>query len=173
MTPVPLVGTRLRPEENAPHRRKETDMSQTHQRQSSRASDSVAPPTGWVEWIAFAGFMLIVEGGIQCIQGFVALFNDDYYLATRSGLILNVDYATWGFVHLLLGLVALATGLGLLTGRMWARVIGVILAGVSVLINIAFLAAFPVWSTLVIAIDIIIIYALIVHGREPKAMLRD
>jgi hypothetical protein len=69
--------------------------------------------------------------------------------------------------------VALATGLGLLRGQMWARVIGVILAAVSVLINIAFLTAFPIWSTIVITIDVIIIYALIVHGREPKAMYRD
>jgi hypothetical protein len=148
-------------------------MSQTHQRRPSRDNTSVAPPTGWVGWIAFAGFMLIVEGGIQCIQGFVALFKDDYYLVTRNGLVLDVDYTTWGWIHLLLGLVAVATGLGLLRGQMWARVIGVILAAVSILINIVFLAAFPIWSTMVITVDVIIIYALIVHGREPKALYRD
>jgi len=68
--------------------------------------------------------------------------------------------------------LTLAAGLGLLRGQTWARVTGVVLAVVSALVNITFLAAYPLWSTLVIAVDVIVIYALIVHGRESKALYR-
>jgi len=57
---------------------------------------SAVTPTGWVGWIAFAGFMMIIEGGFQCIQGLVAIFDDGYYLVTRNGLVVDVDYRTWG-----------------------------------------------------------------------------
>jgi hypothetical protein len=72
-----------------------------------------------------------------------------------------------------LGLVALLAGFGVLAGQMWARVIGIIMAAVSVIANIAFVAAYPVWSIIVIVLDVIVIYALCVHGREVKAAYSD
>jgi hypothetical protein len=137
------------------------------------ARDSAATPTGWVGWIVFAGTMLILMGLIQAIEGLVALFDDGYYLVTQDGLVVNVDYTAWGWIHLLLGLVASATGLGMLVGQTWARVIGVVIAGVSALVNVAFLAAYPFWATIVITFDVIVIYALTVHGRETKAALHN
>jgi hypothetical protein len=71
-------------------------------------------------------------------------------------------------VHLLGGLLLILAGAGLFAGQMWARVVGVILAVVSIVINFAFFAACPLWSTLIIAIDVLVIWALVVHGREPK-----
>jgi len=151
-------------------------MSETQQRTDTAGSGRYAAagvtPTGWVGWIAFAGIMLVLEGSIQIIQGLVALFDDGYYLVTPAGLVVDVDYNAWGWVHLLLGVVALATGLGLLRGQMWARVTGVVLAVLSALVNIAFLAAYPIWSTVVIAVDVIVIYAIVVHGREAKVLYR-
>ncbi|MEU7907636.1 hypothetical protein [Actinoplanes sp. NPDC049118] len=125
-------------------------------------------PTGWVGWIVFSGIMMVLLGFFQGIVGLVALFNDTYYLVTRSGLVLSVDYTVWGWVHLLLGVVALLAGFGVLVGQTWARVVGIILAVLSAIVNLAFLAAYPIWSTLIIAIDVLVIYALSVHGREVK-----
>ena len=119
--------------------------------------------------VLFGGIMMLMMGGFQIIEGFVALFKDDYYLVTRNGLVVNVDYTTWGWTHLLIGLVAVAAGIGVLLGQMWARVIGIIIAVVSALANIAFLSAYPVWSTIIIATDVLVIYALTVHGSEVKA----
>ena len=127
-----------------------------------------ARPTGWVGWIVFSGIMMIMLGMFEAMIGLVALFKDHYYAVPRSGLVLSVDYTTWGWVHLLLGIVALAAGLGVLVGQMWARVTGIILAVVSAVANVAFLAAYPIWSTIVIVVDILVIYALAVHGREVK-----
>ncbi|MEN3301765.1 MAG: hypothetical protein V7633_3823, partial [Pseudonocardia sp.] len=72
------------------------------------------------------------------------------------------------WVHLILGILAVATGFGLLAGNTAARVVGIVLAVLSAILNLAFIAAYPVWSTIVIAVDIIVIYAIVVHGRELK-----
>jgi hypothetical protein len=128
-----------------------------------------AEPTGWVGWIMFAGVMMVILGVIEAIEGLVALLKDDYYLVRGTDLVVSVDYTTWGWVHLLLGIVVAGAGLGVMVGQMWARVVGILVASLSLIVNIAFLAAYPVWSTIVIAIDILVIYALTVHGRETKA----
>jgi hypothetical protein len=124
--------------------------------------------TGWVAWIYFAAIMMLVVGMIHMLQGLVALFKDEYYVVGESGLLVEVDWTAWGWVHLLGGLLLILAGAGLFAGQMWARVVGVILAVVSIVINFAVFAAYPLWSTLIIAIDVLVIWALVVHGREPK-----
>src|SRR5689334_21560709 len=92
-------------------------------------------PTAWVGLIVFGGVMMLMMGGFQIIEGIVALFRDEYYLVTRNGLLLTFDFTTWGWVHLNLGIVAVAAGFGVLMGQMWARVLGIIIAVLSALAN--------------------------------------
>jgi hypothetical protein len=125
-------------------------------------------PTAWVGWIVFAAVLMIMVGILHAIEGFVALFKDTYYVARPSGLVFSVDYTTWGWVHLIAGLLVAGAGAALFTGRMWARVIGVGVALLSLIANFTFINAYPVWSTIMIAVDVLIIYALTVHGREMK-----
>lgn len=125
-----------------------------------------AAPTAWVGFVVFGGVMLALSGGFQIMQGFVALVRDEYYLVTRNGLLITMDYTAWGWTHLILGLIAVGTGIGVLAGMMWARVVGIIVAVLSCLVNLAFLSAYPIWSTIIIALDVLVIYALAVHGRE-------
>ena len=126
--------------------------------------------TAWAGWVAFAGFMLIMLGCFQALEGFVAIFDDGYYHVTSSGLLVNVDYTAWGWTHLLLGVLIVLSGAGVLTGNVAARVVGVLLAGLSALVNLAFIEAYPIWSVLIISIDVLVIYALIVHGREMHSL---
>jgi len=130
-------------------------------------------PSKWVGWILFAGVMMIVEGMFHAFQGFVALFEDDFYLVGRRGLTIHLDYTGWGWIHLALGVIVIAAGIGLLNGRLWGRIAGVILAVVSILVNVAFLAAYPIWSTIMIAVDILVIWALTVHGDEMRVMREE
>lgn len=125
-------------------------------------------PTGWVGWIFFAGVIMILGGTFQAIFGLVALFNSSYFLVPSTSLVVAVNYTGWGWVHLIAGILVVLAGFGVLTGQTWARIVGVVLAGISALLNLAFLAAYPVWSVIVIALDVIVIYALCVHGREMK-----
>lgn len=124
--------------------------------------------TPWVGMVVFAGTMLMLLGSFQFIQGLVALIRDNYYTVTRTGLLLEWDFTAWGWIHLIIGAIAIVTGIGVLAGQMWARVIGIIIAGISALANLAFLAAYPIWSTIIIALDVLAIYALAVHGREAR-----
>ena len=74
-------------------------------------------------WVVFAGIVLIMLGAFQVIEGLVALFDEGYYLVAPSGLILSVDYNTWGWVHLIIGILAIVTGAGLIAGNMVAAAI--------------------------------------------------
>jgi hypothetical protein len=125
-------------------------------------------PTGWVGWIIFAAVMMIMIGVLHAIEGFVAIFKDTYYLVSNRGLVLTLDYTAWGWVHLILGLLVAAAGAALFSGRMWARVVGIGVVLLSVLANFTFINAYPIWSTIMIAVDVLVIYALVVHGREMK-----
>ncbi|MGY1606717.1 MULTISPECIES: DUF7144 family membrane protein [unclassified Geodermatophilus] len=145
-------------------------MTDTSHRNTTESSASYRePPTAWAGWVVFGGVMLITVGAFQVVQGLVALFDDGFYAVTQDGLVVDVDYNTWGWIHTVIGVVAILTGLGLLAGNMVARVVGVGIALLSALVNLAFLPAYPIWSTIMIALDVIVIYAIIVHGREVKA----
>lgn len=122
--------------------------------------------TGWVGWVAFAGVMLVMLGAFQLVEGLVALFDNGFYAVRSDGLVVNMDYTAWGWLHLALGVVGVLVGLGLLTGNTAARAVGALVAGVSALVNLAFIPAYPVWSTILIAVDVIVIYAIVVHGGE-------
>jgi hypothetical protein len=124
--------------------------------------------TGWVAWISFAAIMLVVVGLLQVLQGLAALLDDGFYVVGRSGLVLDVDYSVWGWTHLLLGVVAILVAAGLLAGNTVARVVGVLIAMVSVAVNFVFLPAYPWWSVLLIAFDLLVIYGLTAHGGEMK-----
>jgi hypothetical protein len=139
---------------------------------SSRSDVTTAgqEPTAWVGWVAFASSMMVLLGIFQVIQGFVAIFDDGFYRVTESGLVVNVDYTAWGWTHLLLGLLIVAAGVGLLSGNVAARTAAVILAGISAILNLLFIEANPVWSIIVITVDVLVIYAVTVHGREMSRM---
>ena len=133
-----------------------------------------APPqrqvTGWVGWIVFAATMALIVGVFDVIEGIVALFRNTYYHVGANGLVVTVNYTAWGLVHIAIGAVLIATALGLFAGQTWARVVGIGIASLSAIVNFGFMAAYPLWSISVIAIDVFIIYALTAHGAEMKEM---
>jgi hypothetical protein len=125
--------------------------------------------TGWVGWVVFAGTMMLLIGFFHIIEGLVAILDPDYFLVTKGGLTVHLDYTAWGWTHLIAGVIIGCAGLGLFLGQMWARIVGVGLAGISALLNFAFIAAYPFWCLTVIALDVLVILALTVHGREIKS----
>jgi hypothetical protein len=132
------------------------------------AKQATNEPTGWVGWIVFAAIMMMTVGALHVFEGIVALFKDTYYVVTKSGLVVSADYTAWGWVHIIGGVIVAAAGAGLLTGKMWARVLGIVVAAGSLLVNFAFMAAYPVWSITLIAIDVMVIFALTAHGKEMR-----
>ena len=140
-------------------------MAESYRMGSDRSSASMSTDaSGWVGWTLFAAVIMLLVGAFHVIQGLVALFKDDYYAVAPSGLILNVSYTSWGWIHIVGGLIVVAAGVALFTGKMWARILGTAMACVSAIVNIGFLSAYPLWSALVIFMDVAIIMALTVHG---------
>lgn len=129
---------------------------------------SERPTSRWAVWAIFAASMMILLGSLQAMQGFVAIFDEDYYRVPSSGLLLEIDHSTWGWTHLLLGVLILVSGLGVLSGNIAARAVGVVLAVLSVLVNLAYLEAYPLWGCIAITIDVLVVYALTVHGGELR-----
>jgi hypothetical protein len=139
------------------------DVSQY--RAGSRARDDTS---GWaVGFALFAGVMMIMAGIWQGLAGLIAIFENEFYVATRNYLF-QFDATTWGWIHLLLGVLVGLAGLGLLAGQTWARVVGIVLAVLSAIANFLFIPYYPFWSLLIIAVDVFVIWALAAHGREIR-----
>jgi hypothetical protein len=122
--------------------------------------------TGWVGWVIFAGIMMIMIGLFEAIAGFVALFRPEYYVVGSDGLLVHLNWDAWGWIHIILAVLVVFAGFAVLQGQLWGRLIGIGLAVVGALVNLSFLAAYPLWNTILIALNVIVIYALAVHGRE-------
>jgi hypothetical protein len=149
-------------------------VTETSTARSAASNRSSAPtPTAWVGWLLFAAIMMILVGSFQAIDGLIALFNNDLYLVRPAGLVVNVDYTAWGWTHLLLGILLIAGGAAVYSGRVWGRTLGVIAAMLSAVVNFAFIPAYPVWSLLIITVDVLVIYALIAHGGELREGRHD
>jgi hypothetical protein len=116
-------------------------------------------------WVLFASSMLALLGGMQIIAGLVGIFNADFYVTTANNLIV-FNQTTWGWIHLVLGLVSMLAAVGILVGATWARIYGVFLATLLMLGHIVFLTAYPLWSIIAIIVNGLVIYALTLHGDE-------
>ena len=130
------------------------------------------PPSGLAVGITVsAAVILILAGVLHAMQGVVGLANNEFYVTTQNW-IFKFDATTWGWVHILVGLIAIGTGIGLFYGAVWARTVGVIVAAVSVFANFVWLPYYPVWAILIIAFDFFVIWALTAHGRDVNAINR-
>lgn len=127
------------------------------------------PVSGWaIGWTTFAATMLMIVSIFQAIVGLAAVLEDELFVLTED-YVLKYDLTTWGWIHLGMAVVLFLTGLGLLRAAMWARVIGVIVAGLSMIVNFAYVPWYPVWSVIMIIANMFVIWALTVHGRDVVA----
>jgi hypothetical protein len=116
--------------------------------------------SGWaVGGIVFAASMLTLIGVFQAIAGLVAIFNDDFFVQVRH-YTFNLDVTAWGFIHLILGILMLVVGFALFSRRTWAGVTAIMLAMLSALANFFFIPYYPIWSLVIIGLDIWVIWAL-------------
>ena len=123
--------------------------------------------TGWTGWIAFAGVMMMIGGLLNAFYGLIAVINDEWVVwGNRTAVYL--DISQWGWVHIIVGLVVTLCGFGVFSGNVLARSVGVLIASLSLIVNFFFVPAYPLWAMTVIVIDALVIWALIVHGREMR-----
>jgi hypothetical protein len=118
-------------------------------------------------WIGFAGIMLLIVGSIDFFQGLVALFEDEYFVVTGSGFLV-VDLTAWGWIMLIWGVLLVLAGLGLVAGQGWARWFAIVVVSVNFIAQLGFLgnSQTPLWSLTVMALNIIVLYALTARWSE-------
>jgi len=128
------------------------------------------PSGAAIGFSAFAAIMLLVIGVFQVIAGITAIAKNNVVIyantAADKSYFLHLSTKGWGWTHLILGIVLFLAGLGILSGQVWARTVGVIVAAASAIVNFAFIPVYPVWAIVIIAIDITVIWALTAHGRD-------
>ncbi|ARF58854.1 DUF7144 family membrane protein [Streptomyces gilvosporeus] len=115
-------------------------------------------------WTVFAAVLMIFGGIMAIFEGVSAIAKDTVFVTTAH-YVFQFNLTGWGVIHLVLGIVVALAGAALFTGAAWARIVGIVLAGLSMLANFIWLPHFPVWAIVVIAIDAFIIWALChAHG---------
>ena len=128
-----------------------------------------SPPANWVVGLSlFAGVMMILAGLFNAMEGLVALFRNEVYVVGPR-YIFAFDLTTWGWIHLIVGIVVAGAGFALMSGRLFGRVIGIAIAVLSMLANFLFIPYYPVWSLLIIALNVFVIWALCVYDRDAAA----
>lgn len=125
--------------------------------------------TGWSGWVIFAAFVMMFQGLINFFYGLGAVLNAHWYVYA-SGTTFLADISSWGWWMILIGMFLGLSGALLLVGNWFGRAMGVIFAVLSLLANIAVFGLAPVWSTIAIVLDVIVVYAILAHGGETKAL---
>jgi hypothetical protein len=116
----------------------------------------------------FAGIMLIMVSVFQILEGIAAIAEDDVFV-TGLRYVYEFDVTTWGWVHLVLGIIGVATGAGILAGQIWAMILGIFIAVLSTIANFAFVPYYPIWSLVVVAFNIFVIWALFTRISSEEA----
>ena len=142
-------------------------MSSTYEQSPQPSEPPYGERTGWTGWITFAGVMMIIGGSLNLFYGIVAAVNDNWAGFTHRSDV-YFDVSQWGWVHIIMGAIVLLAGIGVFSGNVLARAVGVIVAAVSLVANFFFIPVYPLWALTVMVIDVLVIWALTAHGREMR-----
>ena len=142
-------------------------MTQMH----THPYESAPPSDAWAGWVTFAAVMLGLLGALNMIQGFIALFDDGYFVVPREDDLLLVEFTAWGVIMLTWGALLAGAALAVAAGKGWARWFAVVVVALNVIVQIGFLSAYPILSAILIAIDVVVIFALTARWHEARAAM--
>lgn len=122
--------------------------------------------SGWVVgFSAFAGALMVLTGIFQAFEGLAAIFTREFFISTQNYLF-RFDVTTWGWIHLIWGAIVTIAGFSVFSGQAWARGFGIFLAVISAIVNFFYIPYYPIWSIIIIALDIGVIGALASYNEE-------
>lgn len=132
---------------------------------------AVRQGSAWAGWVGFAGWLMLIVGVIDFFEGLIAVIRGQYYVLTSQQIIVfNVQ--TWGWITLLWGIVLVCAGYALLARASWARWFAIVIASVTLIEQLGFVgsATYPLWALAVVALTVVVLYALIVRWDEASAI---
>jgi hypothetical protein len=133
-----------------------------------REQTKTTTPSAFANGMLLLGAIMMCIGGLfQGLQGFAAIIEDDFFVIGPE-YAYEVDISTWGWIHLAAGIIVVMAGLALLTGALWARILAVVIIGLSAINNFLFIPYQPLWSLTLLVIDGLVLWAIIAHGGELK-----
>lgn len=131
------------------------------------SNTSTGKPTAWVGWIVLASVLLCISGVFNAITGLVAVFSDKIYVQGSVATV-ALDVTGWGWFHVFWGLLLFATGMALYAGQTWARATAIIVVAINMISQLMEMPAYPLWALVILTLDLLVIWAIIVHGDELR-----
>lgn len=130
----------------------------------------MARSNAWSGWVGFAGLLMIVIGGLDFFEGLIAVIRGQYYVLTANQIVV-FDISTWGWIMMVWGAIVVLAGMGLLSGAGWARWFTIIVAGLNIFIQLGFVGSsqYPLWALTVLALNVIVFFALTARWSEARA----
>jgi hypothetical protein len=124
----------------------------------------------WSGWIGFAGWLMVVIGALDFFEGLIAVIRGKYYVLTPTQIVV-FDLRTWGWITLFWGIIVALAGLGLLSRAGWARWFTIVVVTLNIVEQLGFVgsAQYPLWALTVVALSIVVLYALIARWDEAQA----
>jgi len=134
---------------------------------------SAGRASAWTGWVAFAAIVMILIGGLDFFQGLIAVIRGQYYVVTADEILL-FDFTTWGWIMIVWGVIVVLAGVGLLSGAAWSRWFTIVIAGINIFVQLGFVgsSAYPLWALTVLALNVVVFYALTVRWDEASPGLR-
>jgi hypothetical protein len=127
------------------------------------------PVSGWaVGFTAFAGAIMLMVGIFQAFSGLAAILNDEFFVRAPN-YTYDIDITEWGWIHLIIGVLVAGAGFAVFSGATWARAVGITLALLSAIANFFYIPVYPVWAILIIALDVVVIWALASYSEDAAA----
>ena len=129
----------------------------------------MASKGAWAGWVAFAGLLLMIIGGLDFLQGLVAVIRDQYYIVGDNGALV-LDVSQWGWVMMIWGVVLALVGYGLVSAATWARWAAIVVVGLNFIAQLGYdgSSGYTLWSLTVLALNVVVLYALIVRWSDAK-----
>jgi len=116
--------------------------------------------------IIFASVMLAVIGFFNLLDGIAAIAKSHVFIGNAHYVV--GDLRLWGWVMTVFGAVQLLAVLGVWAGNQLARWFAVAVVGLNAIGQMFFIPAYPFWSLLIIAADVVALWALCVYGSREN-----
>lgn len=127
----------------------------------------------WAGWIRLGAILILIIAMLDFFEGLIAIIRDEYYVLTPNQIVV-FDLTTWGWITLLWALVLAVVGFALLAGATWARWTAIVVGSLNFIVQLGFVgsAQYPLWALTVLALNVVVLYALIVRWEDAREPLR-
>ena len=124
----------------------------------------------WAGWVAFAGLLLMIIGGLDFLQGLTAVIRDQYYVQGTNGALV-IDVSQWGWVMMIWGALLAFVGYGVVSGATWARMLAILGVSLNFIAQLGFdgSPSYSLWALCGLALNVLVLWALIVRWDDAKA----